>query len=196
VFDNVVNAWERARVDKQVGTSAKGAGTTDLVSRPSTPELLGLAVQLGALTETVSGSTATFNANAYGAYHAIVGQPAICLVCSDTAWKNLNFSASFDLSRQATKQVATTGAANSITPPVGMVELPQSSRQLSSATVRYDIYNPLDPRSKQFKSAWSTAFQKHQQDLADAAKELDKALLGILDPLINDKEGFRALFPN
>src|SRR5262249_1376141 len=64
VFDNVVNAWERARVDKQVGTSGKGAGTTDLVSRPSTPELLGLGVQLGALTETVSGSTATFTANA------------------------------------------------------------------------------------------------------------------------------------
>jgi hypothetical protein len=188
VFDNVVNAWERARVDKQVGTSAKGAGTTDLASRPSTPELLGLAVQLGALTETVSGSTATFNANAYGTYQAIVGQPAVCLVCSPSAWKNLNFSASFDLSRQATKQVTTTGIANSNTPPVGMVQLPQSSRQLSSISVRYDIYNPLDPRSKEFKKGWSTAFQSHQQDLANAAKDLDQALRGILNPLIVDTD--------
>jgi hypothetical protein len=188
VFDNVVNAWERARVDKQVGTSAKGTGTTDLASRPSTPELLGLAVQLGALTETVSGSTATLNANAYGAYQALVGQPVICLVCSKSAWKNLNFAASFDLSRQATKQVATSGVANPTTPAVGMVQLPQSSRQLSSLTVRYDIYNPLDPRSKEFKNAWSTAFQKHQQDLVNAAKDLDDALRGILKPLIVDTD--------
>jgi hypothetical protein len=187
VFDNVVNAWERARVDKQVGTSANGTGTTDLVSRPSTPELLGVAVQLGALTQTVSGSTSTFNANAYGAYHAIVGQPAICLVCADSVWKNLNFSASFDLSRQATKQVATSGVANATTPPVGMVQLPQSSRQLSSVTARYDIYNPLDPRSKEFKKAWSTAFQNHQKDLVNAAKDLDKALSDIFKPLIADK---------
>src|SRR6266705_1690528 len=187
LFDNVVNAWERARVDKQVGTSAKGTGSTDLVSRPSTPELLGLAVQLGALTETVSGTTATFNANAYGSYQAIVGRPGICLLCTDTAWKNLNFSASFDLSRQGTKQVATSGVANSTTPSVGTVQLPQSSRQLSSVTVRYDIYNPLDPRSKEFKKGWSAAFQKHQKELADAAQDLDAALLVILNPLIKDK---------
>jgi hypothetical protein len=188
VFDNVVNAWERARVDKQVGTSAKGAGTTDLASRPSTPELIGLAMQLGALTETVSGSTATLNANAYGAYQALIGQPAICLVCSKSAWTNINFAASFDLSRQATKQVPTSGVANTTTPAVDTVQLPQSSRQLSSVTVRYDIYNPLDPRSKEFKKAWSTAFQKHQQDLADAAKELDDALRDILKPLLSDND--------
>jgi hypothetical protein len=188
VFDSVVNAWERARVDKQVGTSAKGAGTTDLASRPSTPELLGLAMQLGALTETVSGSTATFNANGYGAYQAIIGQPSVCLVCSASAWKNLNFSGSFDLSRQANRQVATNGVANPATPSIGIVQLPKSSAQFSSATVRYDIYNPLDPRSKQFKKAWSTAFQKHQKDLADAAKDLTADLLVILDPLIKDKD--------
>jgi hypothetical protein len=186
IFDNLVSAWERARVDKQVGTSAQGAGTTDLVSRPSTPELLGLAVQLGALTETVSGSTATFNANGYGAYQAIIQQPGICLVCSSSAWKNLNFALSFDLSRGSTKQLITNGAANSTTPTLGIVQLPQSSAQFSSLTVRYDIYNPLDPRSAQFKKAWSTAFKNHQNDLIAAAKGLDTALTDLLDPLIKD----------
>jgi hypothetical protein len=188
VFSNVVDAWQRARVDKQIGPSVKGAGTTDLASRPSTPELLGLAVQLGALTQTVSGTTATFNANAYGAYQAIVGQPAICLVCSASAWKNLNFSASFDLSRQTMKQVETSGPANPTTPAVDAVQLPQSSGQLSSVTVRYDIYNPLDPRSKEFKTGWSKAFQAHQEDLVNAAKDLDEALREILKPLIEDQD--------
>jgi hypothetical protein len=185
-FDSAVDAWERARVDKQVGTSAKGTGTTDLASRPSTPDLLGLGIQLGALTQTVSGSTATFNANAYGAYQAILGRPSICLVCAPSAWKNLNFGVSFDLSRQAAKQVATTGPANSTTPALDQVLLPQSSRQLSSVTVRYDIYNPLDPRSKEFKAAWSQAFKSHANELVEAARNLNTALIPILNPLIKD----------
>src|SRR5579863_4934985 len=106
VFANSVIAWEQARVDQQVGGSTTGSGTTDLVSRPSTPELLGLAMQVGALTQTVSGSTATFTSNVYGSYQAILGKPVVCLACSDTFWKNFNVSASFDMSGQTSKQLA------------------------------------------------------------------------------------------
>jgi hypothetical protein len=187
-FTGFVNSWEKARLDKQVGAPATGSGTTDLVSRPSTPELLGLGVQLGALTETVSGSTATFNANAEGAYRAIIGKPVVCLACADTFWRGLNFSASFDLSAQGTKQVPTSGAANPATPDPAMVQLPQSSRQFSSATARYDIYNPLDPRSPEFQKAWTTAYEKHQPELADAAERLRSAVNEILKPLDADQE--------
>src|SRR6266851_9780528 len=81
VFANSVNAWEEARVDQQVGGSTTSSGTTDLVARPSTPELLGLAMQAGALTQNVSGTTATFTANLYGSYKAILGNPVVCLAC-------------------------------------------------------------------------------------------------------------------
>jgi len=81
LLTSVLSAWERSRVDKQIGTNSASRGTTDLVSRPSTSELLGLAMQAGALTETVSGSVATFQANAEGTYHAIVGQPTVCQDC-------------------------------------------------------------------------------------------------------------------
>jgi hypothetical protein len=187
-FDAAVMDWERARLDKQVGAPSQASGTTDLVARPSTPELLGMAVQLGALTETVSGTTATFNGNAYGAYRAIIGQPEICLTCNDTPWKGLNFSASFDLSKQGSKQVPTAGAATPATPDPAMVQLPQSSRQLSSATLRYDIWNPLDPRSQQFKDAWSQAYTNHYAELLNAARALEKALIPILKPLGSDPD--------
>jgi hypothetical protein len=81
LLNNLLSAWQRARVDKQIGASSTSKGTTDLVSRPSTSELLGLALQVGALTETVSGSVATFQANAEGAYRAIIGEPIICQDC-------------------------------------------------------------------------------------------------------------------
>ena len=188
VFANSVNAWEQARVDQQVGGSTTGSGTTDLVSRPSTPELLGLAMQAGALTQTVSGSTATFTANLYGSYQAILGNPVVCLACSDTLWKNFNVSASFDLSRQTSKQLSTSGAATSFTPAPAMVVLPQSTRQFTSFTASYDVYNPLDPRSKPFQKGWSSAFKNHQADLVNAAKDLDQALIQILVPLYSDKD--------
>jgi hypothetical protein len=187
-FESAVAAWERARVDKQVGAGPKASGTTDLVARPSTPELLGMAVQLGALTETVNGTTATFNGNAYGAYRAIIGYPEICLACADTPWRKLNFALSFDLSHQSSQQVPTTGAATASTPNVAMVQLPQSSRQFSSVTARYDFHNPLDPRSPEFKKAWATAFKSHSSELADAAKNLSDVLDPLMQPLVQDKD--------
>jgi hypothetical protein len=187
-FETAVAAWERARVDKQVGAGPKATGTTDLVARPSTPDLLGLAVQLGALTETVNGTTATFNANAYGSYRAIIGQPEICLACADTPWRKLNFALTFDLSHLGSRQVPTTGAATPSTPNLTMVELPQSSRQFSSVTARYDFHNPLDPRSPEFKQAWSTAFKSHSSELAKAADNLVKALEPVMQPFVKNQD--------
>ncbi|HXO42686.1 MAG TPA: hypothetical protein VN999_14630 [Thermoanaerobaculia bacterium] len=187
-FTNSIIAWENARLDKQVGAPAKGSASTDLASRPSTPDLLGLALQLGALTETVSGTTATFNANAEGSYRAIIGKPAVCLSCADTFWTDLNFSATFDLSRPGSQQVMTAGAANSSTTAPAMVQLPQSSRQLSSISARYDIQNPLDPRSPQFKTAWAAAYKNHLADLTAEAQKLTTTVAEVTTPLAKDAE--------
>src|SRR5205085_10384746 len=83
-FNNFVQAWVQARVDKQVGPTATSSGTVNLVSKASTSELLGLAMQLGALTETANGSTATLQANADGAFRALLGAPVSCSACSGT----------------------------------------------------------------------------------------------------------------
>lgn len=180
-FSNLVAAWEQGRVDKQTGATATSAGTTDLVSKPSTSELLGLAVQTGALTQTTTGNTATLQGNAEGMIDALRGVPVVCLECSGTpVLKNINFSASFNLSQQGSKSVSTTGTATPSTPTVATVELPQSTRQLSSFTARYDIYNPLDPRSSQFKGAWSTAYQNHKADLTSKSADLIKSVAAIL----------------
>lgn len=183
-FDNTLSAWEQSRIDKQAGSTATSSGTTDLVSRPSTSELLSLAVQVGALTQTISGNTATLQGNADGVYKALFKAPVVCFNCTGTPiLKNINFSAAFDLSQQTSKTVTTSGPANPSTPPVGTVQLPQSSRQLSSFTARYDIYNPLDPRSKQFKTAWVTAYKNHQADFLTAAKALLNSMQTVLAKL-------------
>jgi len=194
LLSSLLSAWERARVDKQIGTTSSGKGTTDLASRPSTSELLGLAVQAGALTETASGSVATFQANAAGAYRAILGEPVICHDCLKT-WglNNLNLSLSFDLNAQGTKTVSTTGSAsNSFTAP-STVTLPQSSKQFSSLDIKYNLKNPIDPRSSAFQAKWNKAYEDHYADLKAEASTLDAALLAILQPMVADQK-FQALF--
>src|SRR5262249_40405344 len=56
----LVPIFESARTDKSVGASNTASGTTNLVSKGSIPSLLGFAVENGALSRTVSGTTVTF----------------------------------------------------------------------------------------------------------------------------------------
>jgi hypothetical protein len=187
LLGNVVNAWERARVDKQVGTTSASKGTTDLVSRPSTSELLGMAVQAGAMTETVSGSVATFQVNAEGAYRALLEQPVICQDCLKTwSLNNLNMYISFDLTGQGTKNVSTTGSASSSFQAPSMVMLPETSKEFSALDVKYNLRNPIDPRSKKFKDAWTTSYKKYMSSLQAEGKTLDAALAEILAPIDKD----------
>jgi hypothetical protein len=189
IFDALVSTWQRGRLDQQTGSTAQAGGTTDLVSRPSTPQLLGLAVEVGALTQTVSGTVATFRGNVDSVLRAIAGEPISCLGCSGKAGlKNLNFGASFDLDRQGTQQVSASGAGNTSTPPVSTLLLPSSSRQLSAIYVRYDIFNPKDTRSSQFQQAWASWFSAHQPDLASAGDDLLKAISDFLVPVIKDQK--------
>lgn len=187
VFNILTSIWNENRVDKQVGATSSSVGTTNLVSRPSTPELLGLAVEYGALTQTTNGSVSTFRANADSAIRAIAGQPISCIGCTGTkGLMNLNFSASFDLSHQGTNQLSTSGPATPATPAVSTVVLPSSSAQFSSFSARYDIYNPKDTRSTQFQNAWSDWFNKHEADLQNAAKALLNPINTFLKGIVND----------
>lgn len=188
LFDTALGFWDQSRVDKQIGSTATGSGATDLVSLPSTPELFGLAMNLGALTQSVSGSVATFRGNADGIIRAIGGAPISCNGCTGThGLKNLAFAVSFDLSRQSAQQATTSGSANSATITVpGTILLPKNTKQFSSFNARYDIYNPKDTRSPAFQRAWSDWYSTHQTDLEAASTDLLHAVSNFLDPLLLD----------
>ncbi len=191
LLTKTVAAWQDARVDQQIGPALTGKGSTDLVSRPSATDLVAMAMQTGALTQTVSGTTATFQANAGGAYKALIGRPVVCPECSPLKpfdFDNLNVSVSFDVSGQSTSTVSTSGSANSVTTAPASVLLPQSASAVSQVDLKYNILNPLDPRSKHFQDAWTDAFKKHSPDLAAAAVKMNTDVLTILNPLILDAD--------
>lgn len=61
-----LTAAEEAWTDKQVGGGPQSDGSTSLVVEGSAPTFLGMAVENGALTQSISGTTVMFRGNPLG----------------------------------------------------------------------------------------------------------------------------------
>jgi hypothetical protein len=139
---------EEARTDKQVGSTPSSSGSTSLTVKGTAPKVLGLAVENGALTQSISGTTVTFRGNPLGIVQALADKGFIQSYeesQSDTfarLFKGLSFSLSFDTSRG--------NDPNSNMPNVFTAD----RQQLSQFGFRYEFYNNRDPRARAHKEKW------------------------------------------
>ena len=126
---------EQGRIDKQLGASSSAPGSTTLVSRGSVPTLIGVAVESGALFQSVNGNAVTFRLNPSGLARALAGRsyllsaPPLDATVIEDALNRVSVSASFDL-QQGSSPGAFTGERS----------------QLQEATVRFNAINRRDPR--------------------------------------------------
>jgi hypothetical protein len=181
-----------SRLDVQNGASASGSGTTSAIVRGGISDVLGLALENGAVTQSVSGSTLTLNGNALSLARFIKGEspfsecdygsalsPDAISGCGRGAafLNNLSGSAALNLSNPTTQTVtgAVTGASGATaSTPSASALVQNSASHLTSFTVRYQLYSSLDLRSKTYQAAWKTAVQ--QKDLDDLAGKANTAL--------------------
>lgn len=134
---------EANRIDKQVGGSAGASGSTNLVSSGSIPRLLGIAMEHGALTQTVSGTTITFRTNPAGVLQAL-RSGGLVSPQQDAATRNtvdflqrFNVGLTFDTSRENDGRF--TG----------------SYRQLQEASTQIYLYNRRDPNHQKWQEIWN-----------------------------------------
>jgi hypothetical protein len=149
----------------QTGASATGTGSTNLVSKPTTTDLISMAAESGAFTDTINGTTATIQANALGIAKYIANVPIF------EKWENaagesglpdaiqpLNFNVTLNIAQSSSSPVATSGGANSVTPSsIGSILIPSNNASLSSFGVTYNLYRPYNPQDKRFLAAWAKA---------------------------------------
>jgi len=153
----------QARPDQQLGATGNASGTTSLVSRAGSAELLSLALDTGALTQSVNGTTATLTTNADQVFRLVTGYDPDCTVtCKSLGWfenkilSPTNLSASMDLAQQGSTTVPTSGPASGTTPaPVNTAAIPTGAGKLSGITARYQLMNKFDPRSTEFRQTWN-----------------------------------------
>jgi hypothetical protein len=161
---------ELRRVDKQVGASSGTSGSTNLVPSGSVPAVLGLAVEYGGMTETFSGTTATFRttpAKMIGAmtktYGADVSPPEDNTLA---VLQRLSLSASFNTSG------TTAASTNSGT------QLQANPNQFSQASARFILIHDRDPLAvKNWRNIRALSLAPPSQVLANAARDLIAPLL-------------------
>jgi hypothetical protein len=165
---------EQKRIDKQIGSGANTSGTTSLVSKGSVPALFGLAVENGAITQDVNGTTITFRANPAGFIKALVKQdyltsgPTNILTNrpeSDFWYIALNKASvaiSFDTSKGQSPGTFTAERS-----------------QLASYSAHIDIINHRDPRDKKNTAVWEQLRKEGGETLAKELTDFAEKLIAL-----------------
>lgn len=155
---------EANRLDKQIGTSASTAGSTSLVSHGSVPKLIGMAVESGALYQSVSGNIVTFRLNPSGLARTIANNyssagPPINAAALEKGLSRISGSASFDIQKGSAPG---TFAGN--------------RTQLKEASFRAEIVNKRDPMNPANATAINSVrgeISGQVQAVTDYYKKLD-----------------------
>lgn len=168
----------------QSGGSPTVSGSTNLVTKPTTTDLISMAAESGAFTDTINGTTATLQANALGLTKYISNRPVFQRWASSYADRiqPLNFTVTLNVAQSSSSAAATTGAANSATPAsIASILLPSNNASLSSFGVAYNVYRRYSPQNKTFLDRWSKAVTANMKQLGTANQTL-KADIDLLIP--------------
>jgi hypothetical protein len=143
------------RAGKQVGSTPANKGTTSLAMKGLAPQILGLALETGAITREVNGTTLTFRATPTGVIKALQNQ-GLAQIYDDYSKSSfqryasrVSVAASFDASKGPS---AGTFAAD--------------EHQLTNWSVRAELLNQRDPASSQYADRWKGLLQKSASYIA------------------------------
>ncbi len=166
---------EEARVDKQVGSSPASSGSTSLVVKGGAPAILGFATENGALTQSSSGTTATFRGNPLGIYHALANHGLVSSFIEDENdpmtrfLRKTSFAFSFDTDRGPQPGVFTA-----------------SKQQLSSVSARFEFINKRRPTM--YIKEWNDFLEKQAQRFTNTINDSVSVLIANSQSTVNPLE--------
>jgi hypothetical protein len=151
----------------QIGAQPTAGGATNLVTKPTTTDLISVASESGAFTDTSNGSSMTIQANPLGLAKVLSNTPLYKRVSSTAAdWvQPLNFSVVLNVAQASTSATPTSGSANTSTPPISSVLIPSNNASFSSFTASYNVYRRYNPQSKVFETKWREALDANKANL-------------------------------
>jgi hypothetical protein len=146
------------RTDQQVGASSTSSGSTSAVEKPGLIELIGLAIERGAIQQSVNDSTVTLTTSPYALVAAVKGD-------SPETYQNnplltrLGVSATFILNDPR-------GALASL-----------SRKQLTEWSAKFRLTGDRSTRSKAFRVFWNETLGGIEQMRLNTLAELETALV-------------------
>jgi hypothetical protein len=154
----------------QTGSSSASGGSTNLVTKGTTAQIVSLASEYGALTESKSNQTVTFQGTLDGPFQAarrqyLIGYcegKAVDPYCispkADNVLSRFSYGVTFNTSAssQTVSGSTTTPAASGSTQQATFTA---SGRQIASITGQYSWNSLGDTTSTEFKKAWNCLFK-------------------------------------
>ena len=151
---------ELGRTDKQLGATSSGPGSTSLAEKPGIPELLALALEHGAIEQSVSGTGLTLATSPY-AFVRLLEPDNAANFEQYGLWRRIGGSVTFDM--------------RSEDPTIANVDI----NQVAEWSVRVRVIGDRSTRTKKFTQRWSEVVQpKIQARLNALSGGISKALNG------------------
>lgn len=169
-FRRFLQTAQRARVDQQIesGTAAARTGLSTL---------MGLAIESGALSQSVDQQVATLRVNADGLLRFLSNQEVIATCSGDddqgcstpSLLKDVDVAATFTVGNGDTKTFAGTSSASG--KAVNFSTL-TDVQKLTSVTARFAIQNTRDIRSPAYRRKWAALVEANQAPLGALGQSL------------------------
>jgi hypothetical protein len=168
----------RAAVNQAGAASSSGTGSTNLVSKPTTTDLISVASESGAFTDTLNGTSATLQANAAGLAKLFTKHPIFSMDAPSyaAALQPLNLTVTLNVAQQGGTTTVPTSGGSDIT----SVLLPSNNASFSSFQARYNIYRPNDPTSASFHAKFLAALTSNQAALDSATSDLARVVQNLV----------------
>lgn len=177
---------QSSRTDVQEGSSTGTGGTTSLVSKGVTAQVLSVAAEYGALAESVNKQVVTVQGSLNGIPTALI-RKSIVLYCPPgmantpgcihegflRALRRVSYGVSFDTSPGAQSLSAT--PATTSTGPAQAVTFTAAGKQVTQATGKVALWNTRDITSKEYVKQWNDQLGK-SKTISDAGSNLADAL--------------------
>jgi hypothetical protein len=155
------HAYEEQRIDKQVEEPGSAGGSGSAVNKGSVPWLFGLALEHGAVTQSVENNSIVFRGN-------------IANVAS--ALKNKDYIQSY-LKLHSENALVRNIAAVSFSVSFLTSQPTLSTNTLAGYSFHYDIYNHRDPRDKRWDPLWTAARARMGSAVPNASGALRDILM-------------------
>ncbi len=186
IFIQAFKSYEALRTDKQAGSSAGTGGTTNIVSKGLTAQVISFAAEYGALTQSVNNQVVTVKGSLDGFTAALAKQNLIpyCPTgypgetgCVSSATLRILRRFSYGLSFNTTQNApAVTGTATGTQQgSAQMVTFNANQKQLSQVTAKVVLWNTRDLNAQAYRKTWESQIQTNKP-IAAAADQLSKDL--------------------
>lgn len=168
---------ETARTDKHMGASAKSSGSTSILEKPGFAQLLGYAIEHGAIQQKIASTALTLSTSPYAIFAMVNGDTAQSYEKAGFL-KRIGTSATFNISNQ-----------NNVLENVDW-------NQLSEWAIQFRLVGDRSTRSKKFQEFWASEIKPKiqrrlnvisgAQSLIGEDKNLEKIRRKMSDPSSDD----------